>query len=192
VRLGPAPLSWCQPAVDVVGRVALRPAVVALVQYVAHESKHLPSTPPAGGWVHGPRSLRGPSAEAALSGVGEREVHPRLDETVLVDVARHTPEDAAHAAVGRHGLDHDERERLVVDAVHSGKLVSLAQPGMIAAAVPVGFVTAVVTFILPAGLGSRDITIAAVLATVLPAGVAVAAAAGFRFSPAFGRARSPT
>jgi glycosyltransferase 2 family protein len=51
---------------------------------------------------------------------------------------------------------------------------------VIAAAVPVGFVVAVVTFILPAGLGSRDITIAAVLATVLPAGVAVAAAAGFR------------
>jgi glycosyltransferase 2 family protein len=59
---------------------------------------------------------------------------------------------------------------------------------VIAAAVPVGFVVAVVTLILPAGLGSRDITIAAVLATVLPAGVAVAAAAGFPDSAARGRA----
>jgi hypothetical protein len=52
---------------------------------------------------------------------------------------------------------------------------------VIAAAVPVLFVVAVVTFILPAGLGSRDITIAAVLATVLSAGVAVSTAAEFRF-----------
>jgi hypothetical protein len=60
---------------------------------------------------------------------------------------------------------------------------------LIAAAVPVGFVVAFVTFISPAGLGSRDLTIAAVLATVLPTGVAVAAAAGFRSPAAGGRAR---
>jgi uncharacterized membrane protein YbhN (UPF0104 family) len=51
---------------------------------------------------------------------------------------------------------------------------------VIVAAVPVGGVVAAVTFILPAGLGSRDITMAVVLATVLPAAVAVAAVAGFR------------
>lgn len=66
---------------------------------------------------------------------------------------------------------------LFVLAIHPADASDLP---VIAAAVPVGFVVAVVTFILPAGLGSRDLTIAAVLATVLPAGVAVAAAAGFR------------
>jgi glycosyltransferase 2 family protein len=66
---------------------------------------------------------------------------------------------------------------LFVLALHPADLSVLP---VIAAAVPVGGVVAAVTFVLPAGLGSRDITLAAVLATVLPAGVAVAAAAGFR------------
>jgi len=66
---------------------------------------------------------------------------------------------------------------LFVLALHP---VAVSDLPVIAAAVPVGGVVGAVTFVLPAGLGSRDITIAAVLTTVMPAGVAVAAAAGFR------------
>jgi len=50
----------------------------------------------------------------------------------------------------------------------------------IAASYPVGFCVSVLAFILPGGLGARDVTLATALAGVLPAAVAAAIAIAFR------------
>ncbi len=49
-----------------------------------------------------------------------------------------------------------------------------------AAAYPVAFCAAVVTFVAPGGLGTRDAALAVSLAAVLPGAVATAIAVGFR------------
>jgi hypothetical protein len=49
-----------------------------------------------------------------------------------------------------------------------------------AAAYPVAFCVAVVTFVVPGGLGTRDAALAIALAAVLPGAVATAIAVGFR------------
>ena len=50
----------------------------------------------------------------------------------------------------------------------------------IASAYPVGFCVAVLTFVVPGGLGTRDATLATALTAVLAATVATAIAVGFR------------
>jgi hypothetical protein len=69
---------------------------------------------------------------AARAGVGERDFDPRLDEPFVVDVAWYAAEGGADAVVGGHRFDHDERQRLMVDAVQSGLLRSLARQVVIA------------------------------------------------------------
>ena len=62
-------------------------------------------------------------------------------------------------------------------AVHSIELSDIAYAG---AAYPVAFCVAVLTFVVPGGLGTRDAALALSLAAVLPPAVATAIAVGFR------------
>lgn len=58
--------------------------------------------------------------------------------------------------------------------------VEAADLPTVVASYSVGFCAAVLTFFVPAGLGTRDAAIAASIGTVLPAGVALAVAVAFR------------
>lgn len=58
--------------------------------------------------------------------------------------------------------------------------IPLAELPYVAAAYPVAFCVAVVTFIVPSGLGTRDATLATALDAVLPLAVATAIAVAFR------------
>lgn len=58
--------------------------------------------------------------------------------------------------------------------------VAAADLPYVAASYAVGFCAAVLTFVIPAGLGTRDAAIAAALDVVVPTGVAVAVAVAFR------------
>jgi hypothetical protein len=58
--------------------------------------------------------------------------------------------------------------------------IDIADLPYIAAAYPVAFCVAVLTFIVPSGLGTRDAALATAIAAVLPAAVATAIAVAFR------------